>query len=90
MGGTSAAAFPPHPDLPPPGGKGLKRVLTMRRKVAPCGADSYIGISEYLCRAAHENHVKHFILISALWADRDLWPVIFRVKRRAMDAYSMA
>ncbi len=41
--------------------------------------------NENLCRAAQENRVQHFILISALWADRNLPPVIFRAKRRAEE-----
>jgi uncharacterized protein YbjT (DUF2867 family) len=39
-----------------------------------------------LARAGSESHVRHFLLISALWADRDLRPVIFRVKRQAEEA----
>jgi hypothetical protein len=38
-------SLPPHPALPPPGGKEVKHLLTLRRKAAPWGADSYIRTS---------------------------------------------
>lgn len=39
-----------------------------------------------LARAGSESQLRQFLLISALWADRDLRPVIFRVKREAEEA----
>jgi len=42
--------------------------------------------NENLARAAYENQAKHYILISALWADHDPGPIIFGVKREAEEA----
>jgi uncharacterized protein YbjT (DUF2867 family) len=39
-----------------------------------------------LIRAAAEAGADHFVLVSVLWADRDLPPVIFRAKRQAEEA----
>ena len=39
-----------------------------------------------LIRAAAEAGADRFVLLSVLWADRDLPPVIFRAKRQAEDA----
>jgi uncharacterized protein YbjT (DUF2867 family) len=39
-----------------------------------------------LMRAARSANAEHFVLMSALWADRDPGPVIFRVKHEAEEA----
>jgi uncharacterized protein YbjT (DUF2867 family) len=38
-----------------------------------------------LIRAAQEAQVGHFVMLSALWADREPGPVLFRAKRRAEE-----
>ena len=42
--------------------------------------------NELLADAARAASVGHFVLLSILWSDRDLPPVILRVKRRAEEA----
>src|SRR5262245_54962688 len=36
-----------------------------------------------LIHAAREAQVEHFVLLSVLWSDRDLGPLLFRAKRQA-------
>jgi uncharacterized protein YbjT (DUF2867 family) len=38
-----------------------------------------------LIRAAQQAQVSHFVMLSALWADREPGPVLFRAKRRAEE-----
>lgn len=44
--GEQRPAFPPHPRLPPPGGKGSHHARQGRGEADPHEADAYIGTSE--------------------------------------------